>query len=302
MNNYETKLVPFMGSELMAAKDNDGQVWVGVSYICRGIGLSKNEKDRQIKNVQADTVLKRGCVKFDAGVFDPNNETVALKLDYLPLWLAKISITPTMERETPEVAERLIQYQLKAKDVLAAAFLPGQSNQQTANPTLSPETALSLIKDFSAAQTNQERLLIVGMARTFGVDKRTMDLLESQLLSEAPAAPAPPSPESKTLTVIVPKSYQKLFMRIAEIGERDNSGPVPYIKISFDAVKKEARKLKINGNEFISWMSYNGFFDYEEGKGHRVDSVFDPRGQNYKHYMYLIAKRVIEAGFTEVAP
>ena len=124
MNELEIKRVPFLGTELMAARDEAGQIWAGVSYICNGIGLNKNEKDRQVKNVQADRVLKKGCVKFDAGVFDPNNQAVAIKLDFVPLWLAKISITPTMESENPELADRLEQYQLRAKDVLAAAFLP----------------------------------------------------------------------------------------------------------------------------------------------------------------------------------
>lgn len=128
MNELEIKQVPFMGSELTAARDADGQIWAGVSYICKGIGLSKNEKDRQVKNVQSDKVLSKGCVKFDAGVFDANNVTVALKLDFVPLWLAKISITPTLEAETPELAERLEQYQLKAKDVLAAAFVSKSNN------------------------------------------------------------------------------------------------------------------------------------------------------------------------------
>ncbi|MCI9466938.1 MAG: hypothetical protein HFE99_07455 [Ruminiclostridium sp.] len=126
MNELEIKRVPFMGTELVAARDADGQIWAGASYICKGIGLNKNEKDRQIKNIQADRVLSRGCVKFDAGVFDPNNETIAIKLDFVPLWLAKISITPTMEAETPELVDTLVEYQLKAKDVLAAAFLPKQ--------------------------------------------------------------------------------------------------------------------------------------------------------------------------------
>lgn len=123
--NLEIKIVSFLDAELMAARDANGQIWAGVSYICKGIGLKKNEKDRQVKIVQSDKVLAQGCVKFDAGVFDPNNLTVALKLDFIPLWLAKINITPTMERESPELAKRLIEYQLKAKDVLAAAFLPG---------------------------------------------------------------------------------------------------------------------------------------------------------------------------------
>ncbi len=81
----EIKKVPYMGTELMAARDNDGQIWAGVSYICRGIGLNKNEKDRQVKNIQSDRVLMKRCGKFDAGVFDPNNGALALKLDYVPL-------------------------------------------------------------------------------------------------------------------------------------------------------------------------------------------------------------------------
>lgn len=123
VNLEEVKTVSFMGRELMAAKSEDGKIYAGVSYICNGMGMSKNEKDRQIKNVQSDEVLIRGCVKFDAGVFDQNNATVALELDYVPLWLAKISITPTMKSENPQLAERLVQYQLKAKDALAAAFM-----------------------------------------------------------------------------------------------------------------------------------------------------------------------------------
>lgn len=60
--------------------------------------------------------------------------TLCLKLDYVPLWLAKIAITPKMERETPELAARLEQYQLKAKDVLAAAFLPKAQQKLAEHP------------------------------------------------------------------------------------------------------------------------------------------------------------------------
>lgn len=138
MNKLEIKRVPFLGTDLMAARDESGQIWAGVSYICNGIGLNKNEKDRQVKNVQADRVLKKGCVKFDAGVFDHNNQAVAIKLDFVPLWLAKISITPTMESDNPELADRLEQYQLRAKDVLAAAFLPAVHKE--------PKTAMELLR------------------------------------------------------------------------------------------------------------------------------------------------------------
>lgn len=133
MNDLQIKHVDFLGDTLIEAKDSNGDVWVGVSYVCNGIGLTKNEKDRQVKKVQADKVLKRGCVKFDAGVFDPYNETIAIKLDYLPLWLAKIPITPSMEADSPDVADKLEAYQLKAKDVLASAFVSQSIPEVTPN-------------------------------------------------------------------------------------------------------------------------------------------------------------------------
>ena len=36
-----------------------------------------------------------------------NQEVLCLKLDFVPLWLAKISITPTREQETPELVFNL---------------------------------------------------------------------------------------------------------------------------------------------------------------------------------------------------
>jgi len=124
MNELEIKKVSFLGTELMAARDAEGQIWAGVRWMCGGIGLSQGQTNREINKVSEDEVLKEGYTKFGMGVFDPNNPTIAIKLDFVPLWLAKISITPAMKTEHPELAERLKQYQLKAKDVLAEAFLP----------------------------------------------------------------------------------------------------------------------------------------------------------------------------------
>ena len=133
MNELEVRKVPFMGTELMAARDNDGQIWAGIRWMCDGIGFSEGQRKRQIANIQEDTVLSKGGSNLILPTKGGTQRTLCLKLDYVPLWLAKIAITPKMERETPELAARLEQYQLKAKDVLAAAFLP-QSKQQSATP------------------------------------------------------------------------------------------------------------------------------------------------------------------------
>lgn len=125
MSELEIKRVPFMGTELMAARDSDGQIWAGVRWMCEGIGLTKGQMQNERLKIQKDKVLSRSERNFvlnESGY--GNREVLCLKLDYVPLWLAKINITPTMEQENPELAATLEQYQLHAKDVLAAAFLP----------------------------------------------------------------------------------------------------------------------------------------------------------------------------------
>ena len=142
MNELEVKKVPFMGTELMAARDNDGQIWAGIRWMWDGIGFSEGQRKRQIANIQEDTVLSKGGSNLILPTKGGTQRTLCLKLDYVPLWLAKIAITPRMERETPELAARLEQYQLKAKDVLAAAFLP-QSRQQSTTPAPVEQRALT---------------------------------------------------------------------------------------------------------------------------------------------------------------
>ena len=59
-NELEIKRVPFMGAELMAARDTDGQIWAGVRWLCDGMGLTEGQRKRQIANIQADKVLSKG--------------------------------------------------------------------------------------------------------------------------------------------------------------------------------------------------------------------------------------------------
>lgn len=122
--NMQVKMVPFMGTELIALRESDGQIWAGVRYICQGMGLDKGHTNTQVEKIKEDFILSKGYGNFLLPTKGGNQETLCLKLDYIPLWLAKINITPKMREETPELAQRLEEYQLKAKDVLAAAFLP----------------------------------------------------------------------------------------------------------------------------------------------------------------------------------
>ncbi|MDE6935663.1 MAG: phage antirepressor N-terminal domain-containing protein [Oscillospiraceae bacterium] len=59
MNELEIKKVPFLGTELMAARDADGQIWVGVRRMCDGIGLSKAQSKSQVEKINEDKVLSK---------------------------------------------------------------------------------------------------------------------------------------------------------------------------------------------------------------------------------------------------
>ncbi|KAF6591025.1 ORF6C domain-containing protein [Paenibacillus sp. EKM205P] len=144
----EQKMVPFNGTELLGVKANDGKVYIGVSYVCNGIGLSEKQKDRQVSNIQEDATLKQGAKKLPLKFGGQLREVLGIELDYLPLWLAKISITPNMQVNQPEVAEKLVQYQLKAKDVLAEAFIPKGFDFDS----LSPELKAIFITDAKVQQ------------------------------------------------------------------------------------------------------------------------------------------------------
>ena len=55
------------------------------------IGLSKSQKDRQVKNVKENLLVNNGYKMFEKGIFDVNNKCVAIEMKYLPIWLSSIN-------------------------------------------------------------------------------------------------------------------------------------------------------------------------------------------------------------------
>jgi hypothetical protein len=128
-NQLTVKTVPFMGSELMAVKDEKtGKIYDGVSYICKGIGLTDGQATNERRRISHDIVLNRGYANLHIPTESGEQDVQCIDNEFIPLWLAKITITPNMQKEQPEVADKLVQYQLKAQKVLADAFLHKNSN------------------------------------------------------------------------------------------------------------------------------------------------------------------------------
>ncbi|MDN8590969.1 ORF6C domain-containing protein [Paenibacillus sp. 11B] len=135
----EQKMVEFNGSEILGVKASDGKVYVGARWVCDGIGLREGQRNNQLSKIQSDLVLKQGVRKFILPTNSGDQEVTVVEIDFLPLWIAKISPN-TVEGE---VQGNLINYQLKAKDVLAAAFLPPTFNLDS----LSPEMKAAFLLD-----------------------------------------------------------------------------------------------------------------------------------------------------------
>lgn len=126
----EVKEISFYGKTLLGVKDESGQVWLAVKKTCLDIGLNENQADRQIKNLQNDLVFNNAViglnVKFDGQV----RNVICVKENFVTLWLAKITLTPAMQRDNKKACETLIQYQLDAQKVLHEHFMGTEEKKQ----------------------------------------------------------------------------------------------------------------------------------------------------------------------------
>lgn len=59
MNDLVVKSVNLMGDEVMAAQDKTGVIWVGIRWMCNGLGMTEGQMKRQITNIKKDEVLGR---------------------------------------------------------------------------------------------------------------------------------------------------------------------------------------------------------------------------------------------------
>jgi len=168
----EQKLVPFGEQELLAVKISDGKIYAAVKWVCTGIGLSDGQARRQVENLSKDIVLKQGIANLQLPTNGGVQEVLCIELNFLPLWLAKISITPAMQETNPVAVENLVNYQLKAKDVLTEAFLP------KVNFTTQQPTQAEIIAMIAQQGVEQERRLNAVEVRTTQLEVKQDNITE----------------------------------------------------------------------------------------------------------------------------
>jgi hypothetical protein len=79
-------------------------------------------------------VLAPNCREFPIvqkeGKRDVNRKIFCIEEGFVTLWLAKISLTPTMQTRNPEAVRKLKAYQIKAAGALHEAFMATESKKQ----------------------------------------------------------------------------------------------------------------------------------------------------------------------------
>lgn len=126
MNDLVVKNVPFCGAELLAVQEKEtGKIYAGVNSVLRELGFDEKQIEYRRDKWKSDKVLKKGTQKFSGTLLGAGTgkDVWCIDIKKLPLALAKLEITPKMEKDMPWLSDRLEQYQEACADVLADAFL-----------------------------------------------------------------------------------------------------------------------------------------------------------------------------------
>lgn len=115
--------VTFYKDEVSAFLANDGEVYAAANNILRNIGFNEDRVKAIRKKWRDDRVVSNLGRNFTLATGYGDKETYCLSTKILPLALAKISITPELEKSYPEVVEKLVRYQLECADVLYKHFM-----------------------------------------------------------------------------------------------------------------------------------------------------------------------------------
>ncbi|MCC8025670.1 MAG: ORF6C domain-containing protein [Clostridium sp.] len=136
MNDLVVKNVPFCGTELLAVQDKKTEkIYAGINLILRELGFDERQIEYRRNKWGSDKAISKGVQKFsypsDKGGMQ---EAYCIDIMKLPLALAKLEITPKMEKDMPELSAKLEEYQDRCADVLAEAFLPKKEQQRRLTP------------------------------------------------------------------------------------------------------------------------------------------------------------------------
>lgn len=120
----QTANFDFYGDSLIAVRDIAcDEVYVSINSVLKGIGFSRDQTRYQRNKWIKDISVSKGVVKFTIPTNGGKQQSECINSRKLPIALAKINITKRMQRDYPEITNRLGLYQDKCADALAQIFI-----------------------------------------------------------------------------------------------------------------------------------------------------------------------------------
>lgn len=100
--------------------------------------------------IETSLLFSGNWIKFDPvqkeGNRNVNRKITVLYEKFVPMWLAQINITPSMQKKNPEASKKLLTYQLEAADVLHRAFYETSGQKEKLHTDLNIKGDISDLK------------------------------------------------------------------------------------------------------------------------------------------------------------
>jgi len=149
IKSVEFKTVQFNGVDILAVKGSDGKIYVSIKKICEELGL---DFSGQLKRIKRNDVLIDGLIQMSTPSNGGIQNISCLDINSLPFFLIGI----VTEKCKPEIRPYLLDFQLKAKDILAKAFI----NQEPAPIVNQPKSLSEALLFASKLAKEEEKKMI----------------------------------------------------------------------------------------------------------------------------------------------
>lgn len=179
----KTRTIKFYDDTLLGIKDENEKVWLAIAHTCKELGFNERRVRQQGEKIRTDKVLSKGIRKFGLPTDGGSQDTFCIEEKFVPLWLAKITLTNKMEKDIPDVVEKLEKYQLEAADVLHKAFYETEGQKSAFNARMGLE---GRIEGMQIQINNMENMMCEQMEKLDSVmDNMTLSTRQQQKLYKA---------------------------------------------------------------------------------------------------------------------
>ncbi|MCB8944899.1 MAG: ORF6C domain-containing protein [Ardenticatenaceae bacterium] len=172
----EQKTVVFYDDELTAVRSDDGQIYVGITEMCKSLGI---DAQAQRRRMERHAVLADGY-KGVANLATPGGvqSGYVLRVDLVPLWLSGIRTSAVSE----EIRPKLERFQREAAAILWEAFQEGRLTADSNFDELLKTADEGLVQAYQMAQAIVQlaRNQILLDSRMTQAEQR-LDMLEATL-------------------------------------------------------------------------------------------------------------------------